>query len=365
MGDEVWICSSCRSVNTRRSGQCYSCHAWRDAVAVAPKDVGSLGSVVAYHAAAPAPIGHAYRSARWRAMVASLLIIVVAVTLPVLWWYTNRSLGALADGDTQLASSIMDEERPILVAYVGLVVLAFVAWAAWLSRVVDNLPALGVGYSRATPRMAFIESVIPVFNLFRLPVRVREVTRLLHPQGEGDGLIAAGWLVMFAGWVILAVGFRLLVAQQMIDKSANVLPTFSALRAIALFSTSIGLFVVVAVIRRVEALSESRARGLSPAGATHSQSAMPTPSASVAADLHPTPSPDVSWRTATARESAPVAAVPAAAMPPDASPPVQREPASHYAGDRTVQFLAERAAARPPIIPGPTDSQAGEPKAET
>ena len=321
MTSDVWICGSCRSVNTRRSGQCYACHAWREAVAVAPADVGSLISVVSQGTAAPAPVGHRYRSARWRALAASILIIAIAVTLPVLWWYTNRSLGALQEGNAELANSIAAEERPILIGYAGLVILAFVAWAAWLSRVVDNLPALGVGYSRATPRMAFIESVIPVFNLFRLPARVREVTRLLHPQGGGDGLIAAAWLVMFAGWVILAVGFRLLVAAQMIDESADPLPTFSALRAIALGSTSIGLLIVVAVIRRVEALAEARTRDLAPAGTDAAAAPLSLPVAMVPDSAPGTGGREPSWRAG---------------------------PASTFAAGRTVQFLAGRAAAGSP-----------------
>jgi len=321
MTSDIWICGSCRSVNTHRSGQCYSCHAWRDAVAVAPADVGSLSSVVSQGTAAPAPVGHRYRSARWRALAARILIIAVAITLPVLWWYTNRSLGALQEGNAELANSIAAEERPVLIGFAGLVILAFVAWAAWLSRVVDNLPALGVGYSRATPQMAFIESVIPVFNLFRLPTRVREVTRLLHPQGGGDGLIAAAWIVMFAGWVILAVGFRLLVASQMIDETADPFPTFSALRAIALGSTSIGLLIVVVVIRRVEALAEARARSLAPAMADTAASPLSVPIATVPGSAAGTASREPSWRA---------------------------EPVPTFAADRTVQFLADRAAAAAP-----------------
>src|SRR5206468_1205325 len=114
---------------------------------------------------------------------------------------------------------------------------AFVAWAAWLSRVIDNLPALGVGYSRVTPRTAFFESLIPVWNLFMLPARVREATRMLHPQGGGDGLIALAWLVIFVPWVVLTVGFRVLLYFHLVDESADVLPAYIALRGFALGGT--------------------------------------------------------------------------------------------------------------------------------
>ena len=322
MTSDVWICGSCRTVNTHRSGQCYGCHAWRNAVAVAPADISTLGSVISGQGHAPAPIGHRYRSARLRAFVASLLIIGVAVMLPVIWWYTYRGFGAIADGDDELAKSILNEERPIIIAFWGIAAAALVLWAAWVSRVVDNLPALGVGYSRATPQMAFFENLVPGFNLFRLPVRVREVTRLLHPLGEGDGLIAIAWLVMIAGWVVLFFGRFVLIGQVLEGHEADVYPTLSLLLAVTYGCTSIGLLIVVGVIRRVEGLAAARARGLAPAASTAAMPPLPAPPATAITDRTAgTPTQEPSWRL---------------------------EPASSFAAGRTVGFLAERAAAAAP-----------------
>jgi hypothetical protein len=107
----------------------------------------------------------------------------------------------------------------------------------------------------------------------------------------------------------------------MIDESADPLPTFSALRAIALGSTSIGLLIVVVVIRRVEALAEARARSLAPARVDAATSALSVPIATVPGSAAGTASREPSWRAA---------------------------PASTFAADRTVQFLADRAAAAAP-----------------
>jgi hypothetical protein len=340
-------------------------------VAVAPKDVGSLGSVMSSTSPAPAPAGHRYRSAWLRALVASVLIIAVAIMLPVQWWYSSLALRAVADGDEDVAKTILDQWIPLRLLFLGLIVAAFIGWAAWLSRVVDNLPALGVGYSRASPRMAFFESVVPVFNLFRLPARVREVTRLLHPQGGGDGLIAFAWLVLFGVWVIPILGVRLLTFWSIIEGDfASSYTAYVVLLGIALGGTAIGLLMVVAVIRRVESLAAARARGLVPAAAAPSTPAAPTAPVPAVA----TPTAPVSWPEpsppAPPAAAMPAATMPATAMPATATafeppPAVPREPAAKFAGDRTVRFLAERAAVRPALRPAPPEDAALEPKSET
>jgi hypothetical protein len=220
--------------------------------------------------------------------------------------------------------------------------------------------------------MAFFESVVPVFNLFRLPARVREVTRLLHPQGGGDGLIALAWLVLFGVWVIPILGVRLLTYWSIIEGDfASNYTAYVVLLGIALGGTAIGLLLVVAVIRRVESLAAARARALVPAAASPSSgpaaATAPVPAVS-------TPAGPVSWPEPSP-PAPPAAALPAAEMPaaemsaaPTAfehPPAVPREPASKFAGDRTVRFLAERAAARPPLRPAPPEDVAPEPKSET
>lgn len=209
--------------------------------------------------------GHRYRSSFLRALLTEALIVATGMILVVSWWYLYQAMVAsLEDGDPDLGGRILDEARPVFIALPILVAATLVAYGAWISRVVDNLPALGAGYSRVSPRMAFLENVVPGVNLMRLPARVREVTLLLHPSGRGDNLIVAAWLAIYVGWAIFGafyyLGARLfrvaVVSTRDFERSVV------QLLGIPVTMTAIGLLVVIAVLYRVEKLADARARAL-------------------------------------------------------------------------------------------------------
>src|SRR4029077_5959627 len=86
--------------------------------------------------------------------------------------------------------------------------IALVAYGAWISRVVDNLPALGAGYSRVSPRTAFIEPLIVGYNVISLPARVGEVLRKLDHTNRGQAIIAAAFLAFTGPLVAIFVFYR-------------------------------------------------------------------------------------------------------------------------------------------------------------
>ena len=134
---------------------------------------------------------------------------------------------------------------------------ALIAWSAWISRVVDNLPALGVGYARVSPQIAFIENFLMGRNLYSMPARVREVTRMLHPTGGGDDLLALAWLLLFGSVVVNRVGAY--IGRFLATTEADYLRSRIVIGGLTTIIAVVGYLLVVVVINRVEQLAEDRA----------------------------------------------------------------------------------------------------------
>jgi hypothetical protein len=142
--------------------------------------------------------GASYSSSAGRAtVVEGAIYVVTALSIFEAVW-TALFLQILPDVDFTEAVS----EARVLLYLVGAEVLAwllaFVAWGAWLSRVVANVPALGGGWPAVTPRAAFINSVVPIYNLYGATAIVRDVlVRLSAPGAARIGLLTAWWLALF------------------------------------------------------------------------------------------------------------------------------------------------------------------------
>src|SRR6266508_3109580 len=220
IGEDNWVCGTCRSINSRRSDHCYRCHAPRIVAEVDPHNLPSADHATEVQSRPLNP----YRRSRERAIVAVIPVSHLELPLTALW--------------------------------VLLAVGALVAWAAWLSRVVDNLPALGVGYARVSPQIAFVENFLMGRNLYSMPARVREVTQKLHRAGGGDEILAVAWLALFGSVVGGRIGFY--VARILADTEADYLRARIVVGGLTTVVALAGYMLVVGVIRRVERLSEER-----------------------------------------------------------------------------------------------------------
>lgn len=198
---DIWVCASCRSVNKARAKQCYNCRTPRDLAAVDPTQMEVTGHGQVRAIALPP-----FRSSRGRALLASVLILAVAI-LQV----GSTVIGSNLVNDILAGGSLTDPDIRMVgnISLAGLVIalLALVAWAFWLSRVVTEMPALGLGYPAATGMTAFVENFIPFFNLIRVPAIVRDVVRRVDPMpGVGEALISAAFFGIFAGFLIPRIG---------------------------------------------------------------------------------------------------------------------------------------------------------------
>jgi len=194
---EYWACRVCKSINSRRSNRCYSCHTPREAAEIKPQDMPTVGEMP--------PVVHTgtYRPTEMRAVVVTLASVVFIMGTFV-GTYLLWQVGSLRSAGERAASDdLFDTVAPLLPVLPALGVVAILAYAAWISRVVDNMPALGLGYARVSSTFAFIEPLIPGFNVYALPARLGEILGKLDPGGSGLPLLGLAW-ILFVGPVAVA-----------------------------------------------------------------------------------------------------------------------------------------------------------------
>jgi hypothetical protein len=93
------------------------------------------------------------------------------------------------------------------VAQVLLILVTAFAFIAWHSRVVEVIPALGLGTPRWSPRWAIVFWLVPLANLVVPYLSLRDVARRL-PGGPWT-LLMVGWWVL---WVVAGILDRVLAA---------------------------------------------------------------------------------------------------------------------------------------------------------
>jgi F0F1-type ATP synthase membrane subunit c/vacuolar-type H+-ATPase subunit K len=203
---DFWACQSCRSINTSRSNRCYKCHIPREVAGVKPTELSVTEPPPVF-----GPTG-TYRSSENRAVLATVATVAFILGTYVALW-TGYQVGSLrADRQREAADQLFQSSQLLLALPVVLGLLALVAYGYWISRAVENLPPLGAGYSRVSPRWAFFEPLIPGLNLYSLPARAGEVISKLGGSVLGTSLIAISFFLIIgppiaAGILLRAVRF--------------------------------------------------------------------------------------------------------------------------------------------------------------
>jgi hypothetical protein len=276
-----WVCGNCRSINPGGTDRCYSCRAPR-ALAV---DADGRGAAPKIDERA-APIeqaklavrgGAVYRSSAGRALVIQLLVMVVTVITLVQIVLTDVAVVQFSDATTADLPAVIDASKTLLVLLGAEVVawlVAFVAWGAWLSRVVSNVPALGGGFPKSTPDAAFVSSVVPGYNLYSATSILRDAMARLSEAGKARvGLLTAWWIFLLLAILpivglipgpvfLIRLGYRILISL-VVSVVATI--THSEISADLVASIVNGMLLVIAaalailVISHVESLQEARA----------------------------------------------------------------------------------------------------------
>ena len=247
---EYWACRVCRSINARRSSRCYSCHTPREAAAVKPTDLPTTGQ-------AP-PVVHTgtYRSTETQAVVLTLataVFILGSLAATYMLWQVGELRRA---GQGSQSDRLFADMTPLFVAAPILGIAALVAYAAWISRVVSNLPALGLGYSRVSSQMAFLEPLIPGFNLYALPARIGEVLKKLDEKGPGLPLLGLSFLLVIGAPLAAAVLIRV---SREFESTGDFLRTSGFTLFLAFTVQAVGLAIGLYLVWQVERLARTRA----------------------------------------------------------------------------------------------------------
>lgn len=271
MSEHPWVCSSCRSVNQPRENRCYSCRTPRELVEADPQTllVAGAGSKPT---ADKGPIG-TFRSSGDRAFMTQVMI-VLAIAATLASSFLNADLVArLLDedpGDVETSLTTI-----ALVGGAGLLLggAALVSFAAWLSRVVANVPAVGLGWPNVTPSSAIFESIIPGVNLYRVPAILRDVVTRLEAEGRGDALIAAAWLALVGGALLPRVGRQ--VTLFLVGPVEELTAMWVVVGQLGLGLTVVGAGILVVLIQWIESRMEQRAAALVPSAAASQAPAPP------------------------------------------------------------------------------------------
>jgi hypothetical protein len=278
---EPWICGSCRSLNQQTASRCYKCRTPRALVEADPTKLvvageGHSAAVASVTKAAQSSALGGYKESWAFAGLAQCMLIGTGI-LAILYSIVGADiLGMLVNGDTAGAKRDANAVGWLTVVLYGFAAVTLVSWAAWLSRVVSNVPKVGLGWPNVTPTAAFIENFLPGWNLFRVPAIVRDVLHRLEPNGgRGNSLLVAAWLGLVGGVVlprILGIGLGFVV-----DSVEQLLSVGFAINQVGLGLTLAGIVFLVLLIRRIEKQMEAAADKVAPSAPVQ-PSAQPTAS---------------------------------------------------------------------------------------
>jgi hypothetical protein len=271
---DIWVCSNCHSINRQRNSRCYKCGANQESAAT-----GEMSTLRQEQAIITRTVV-AYRPA-WLLGIAASIFLVGLAAVSLVSIIQSIDLMGFATGqlDQFAANGTFDDEafsaRLASANALGLVGLAVIVpglvfFAAWLSRVVGNVPALGGGLPGTNPGRAFINTLIPLVNLRTVPGMLQDVLYRLDPTAGGLFMIAIAWVGLVGSWIIsfvagwyldLRLTFDTLNAESLAEWVGSVRGLLTAAFIVDIVTgalIALGAVVLVILILRIERRSAAR-----------------------------------------------------------------------------------------------------------
>jgi hypothetical protein len=209
----------------------------------------------------PQGFSEVYRSAARRARITCILLGIVGFITLLSIIHEGSGLRLIDDARDQIltakeANNFDRSTAFVAFASLGAQIVTAIAYLAWLSRTVDNVPALGGGRPSVTPRWSIGWWFIPFANLVKPYQIVREVHDRMAIGGTsgGDWIVLAWWLTWIAGSAIFAIA-RLLPE----PTNLEALSTLYTVRGIADALTFLGVILAISVVLRIQWRAEQRA----------------------------------------------------------------------------------------------------------
>jgi hypothetical protein len=273
---DIWVCGNCHSINRQRGEKCYKCGARQETAATGEMATLRQEQAVATRTVIP------YRPARALMFGAAMFLVILAgihlASIPFsleAQSFVAGQLDVLAAGGTIDKAAF--DARLAEANLFGLIRLAIVApslvfFAAWLSRVVGNVPALGGGLPGTSPGRAFVATLIPIVNLRTVPGTIQDVLYRLDPKAGGLIMVAVAWVGLVASWIVariagwylgLRLTFDLANAASLKEAVASTRGIITATTIIEITTNiliALGAIVLVMVMARIERRSQARDR---------------------------------------------------------------------------------------------------------
>jgi Domain of unknown function (DUF4328) len=271
---DIWVCGECHSINRQRDSRCYKCGAKQAEAATGE------GSTLRQEQAIATRAVVAYRPALALAIAASIFLLgLVAVAIASI----AQSLSILKVANEQLDlikatgqvdpdafAAVRASDDALTIVRLAIILPLLVFFAAWLSRVVANVPALGGGIPNTTPANAFIKTLIPGVNLRRVPGMIQDVLYRLDPTGGGFFMVATAWVGLVGSWLIALIARWYLNARifgdvrnatsldEAIESIRNLLTAAVVIDIITGVLIAMGALVLIALMIRIELRSQAR-----------------------------------------------------------------------------------------------------------
>jgi hypothetical protein len=283
--NDIWVCATCKSINRQRERSCYKCRAPQAAAMPAGGVDMRTERAVANRAQ------RAYLPSWPLAILAGGLLVTVAVLGVILlvlqaqgYPELKAAFAAAFGGNEASLTATMTAQAAGLAGLglvrSGLVLLALFSFAAWLAVATMNVPALGGGYPSRGPVRVFIYTLIPIWNLFKVPGIVQDVLYRVDPRAGGAMMVLAAaiglvgsWVLSFLGqWAISASAIGSLVGASTRDEAASIfagmLDQLFLLAVVTELMIAVGTLLLVVLMGRIERRCLIRDREIKAAAAT-------------------------------------------------------------------------------------------------
>jgi hypothetical protein len=271
---DIWVCGNCHSINRQRSKNCYKCGS---AQSVAATDDGAthrqeqaiaMRAVVAYRPAAALGLA----ASIFLVGLAGVQVLGIIESLGLARFFTSQLDLLKTSGsfdDSAFSARLADSSRLDIIG-LAIVLPALLFFAAWLSRVVSNVPALGGGIPGASPWRAFVTTLIPVTNLRTVPGIIQDVLYRLDPKAGGIFMVGIAWFGLVGSWIVsyfagryvgLRVTFDVRNAtslDQAIESLRTLVTAALVIDIVTAVLIAIGAVVLIMLMIRIERRSRAR-----------------------------------------------------------------------------------------------------------
>jgi hypothetical protein len=267
--DDAWVCSTCKSLNRRRDDRCYKCHGPREvAMPTEGPSTRLTSAAINRQVRDYLPSWPLAALAGGLIVAVSLLGIVILVREASGYGQLKEAFLVALAGNTEAIDSALAEATAgstgVGLVHLGLSGLALLCFAAWLAVATMNVPALGGGIPPRGPIRVFVYTLIPLWNLVKVPPMVHDVLYRLDPEAGGFFLVIAAWIGLigarfvswFGSWFITFTAIQAVFAAPSLEEASAafgaMLDQTFALGIVVEVMIAVGAILLVVLMARIE-----------------------------------------------------------------------------------------------------------------